>query len=125
MTSPLLGSLAATIGSAFRTLFLDATLDRDVAAAGGDAWNPAAPTAASYTCKAIHEEWGVTYVAGGMVNEGEVKVLVLATSLATEPLPGDRITIRGKTYTIVPKGSGQPPVSTDPAKAVWVLRACA
>jgi hypothetical protein len=125
MTSPLLGSLATTIGKAMSGLFLDATLSRDTASAGGDPWNKPPPTTATYACKAIHEDWGVSYVAGGLVNEGDVKVLVLASTLTIEPLPGDRVTIRSKTFTVVPQGSGQPPVTTDPAKAVWTLRACA
>lgn len=121
MTSPLLSSLASTIGKSMAGLFLDATLVRDSL----DLTTPWAPTNATpttYAVKAIHDEWGTTVLAGGLINAGERKVLVLASTLPIDPLPGDRITIRGETFTVVPAGAGQPPVSTDPAKAVWVLR---
>jgi hypothetical protein len=121
MTSPLLSSLATTIGKAMSGLFLDATLARDTVDLTTP-WAPASPTPTTYAVKAIHDEWGTSVLAGGLVNTGERKVLVLASTLAIDPLPGDRITIRGETFTIVPAGAGQPPVSTDPAKAVWVLR---
>ncbi len=126
MTSPLVSSLARTIGSAMSGLFLVATLQRDAEGSGSpgaNPWDPAEPQSTTYACMAIHEEWGTSYLAGGLVHAGDVKVLVLASTLAIEPKPGDRITIRGQTFTVVPAGSGQPPVSTDPAKAVWVLRA--
>jgi len=124
MPSPL-DALAGKIGKAFGGIFLDATLSRD-----GFTPDPAEPgepgeiTTATWPCKAIHEEWSTSYLAGGLVLAGERKVLVLAATLATEPKPGDRITIRGETFTVVPGASaGAPAVSTDPARATWTLRA--
>lgn len=123
MTSPLEGSLARTIGKAMSALFLPATLTRTTPSGTGDPWNPDPPTNVTYSCRAIEEEWGMSQLAGGLVLANERKVLVLASTLAVEPAPGDRITVRGHTLTIVPQGAGVPAVSTDPAKAVWVLRA--
>lgn len=124
MAKLLEGGLAKIAGNALKGLFLDATLTREVSGTPDPTtpWVPGPPTTATYPCKAIEEEWGASYLADGLVLSGDRRILVLASTLRTEPAPGDRITIRGATFTIVPAGSGQPPVSTDPAKAAWVLR---
>jgi hypothetical protein len=112
MTSPLSGSLARTIGSAMRSLFLDATLLRDVPAVATEAFDPPAPTEAIYTCKAIVEGYAERFRLDGTVSAGDRKVLILATSLSVTPAAGDRVMIRGITFTIIEVG-------TDPAQAVW------
>jgi hypothetical protein len=123
MTSPLAGSLAKTIGGAMAGLFLPATLARTTYAAAENPWDQGTPTTTEYTCRAIHEEWGATWLRDGLVAADEVKVLILASTLTTEPEPGDVITVRGIGFTIVPAGTGKAAVSTDPAKAVWECRA--
>lgn len=123
MTSPLAGSLARTIGTAMGGLFLDATLARTVNAAGANDWTPGTPTTTTYACKAITEAFGSTWLTGGLVDADDVKILVLASSLAFEPQPGDVVTIRGEAFTVVPPGKGKAAVTTDPARAVWELRA--
>lgn len=127
MASPLSGSLAKTIGSAFKNLFLDATLTRDVAVVSPDPADPLPPTTARYVCKAIRADYGVTYRSGGLVNEGDVRITILQTSLATTPIAGDRIEIAGMggPWTIVANGEGQPGVQADPANCTWDIRASA
>jgi hypothetical protein len=123
MTSPLVNSLANTIGKAMAFLFLDATLTRDVPGIIVDPADPPAPTQSTFACKAIEEEYGTLARAQGLVSETDIQVLILANSLATDPKPLDRITIRGKTVTIIPGGSGgAPPVQSDPARATWSCR---
>lgn len=126
MTSPLLGSVAKTVYGAMKNLFLDATLTRDVVAAGGDPADPPAPTPVSYPCKAIRDTYGVSFRSGGLVNEQDVKVIILQQSLSVTPIPLDRISIVGMNgqLTIVTPGAGsQPAVSADPANATWECRA--
>ena len=123
MVSPLAGSLAKTVGSAFKGLFLDATLARTTLAAGPNAWTPGSPTTTTYSCKAIHDTWGASWLSQGLVVADEVKLLILASSLAVDPDVGDVVTIRGEAFTISPNVGGKPAVSTDPAKAVWECRA--
>jgi hypothetical protein len=123
VVSPLAGSLAKTIGGAFKGLFLDATLTRVTRAPGAQPWEAGTDTTVTYQCKAIHETWGATWLAQGLVAADDVKVLVLAASCAVKPKSGDVVTIRGEAFTVVPMGSGKPAVSTDPAQAVWELRA--
>jgi len=104
-------------------IFLDATLTRDVPGRATDPADPPLPTSVAYPCKAIEDTYGVTLQAAGLVNGTDVKVLILAATLAVEPQPLDRITIRGVTRTIVPLGtSGVPAVTSDPARATWECR---
>jgi hypothetical protein len=124
MASPLSGSLARTLGSALASTFLDATLTRAVPVAGANPWDPPASSSdTTYSCRAIPDTWGATWFAGGLVASDEAKILILASTLATDPQPGDKITVRSETYTIVPAGSGKPAVAVDPALACWECRA--
>jgi hypothetical protein len=123
MVSPLLGSLAATIGKAMSPIFLDAVLTRDVPVSSPDPADPLPPTTTTFPCKAIEDEFDSGTMGGGLVSDTDVKLLILASTLATDPKNLDRITIRGRTYTVVPEGtSGLKAIMTDPARATWELR---
>lgn len=115
MTSPLTGSLARTIGNAMAGLFLDAVLTRDAPGVGGDPFDPPAPVATDYRCKAIVEAYREQFRLDGLVEQNDRKVLILANSLSIRPAAGDRVTISGITFTVIE-------VSTDPAEAVWTCR---
>lgn len=109
-------------------VFYGAVLQRDTPGPNSPAHNPWDPNPAgepvSYPCKAIHDEWSAHTIGQGLVEANDQKVLILAASLSIEPRSGDRITLLGKTLTIVPANTaGQKAVMTDPAKAVWVCRA--
>lgn len=126
MTSILLGSLASEIYNDpdILDLFLDATLTRDVPGTIIDPADPPAPTSVTtYPCRAIDTRFSVGLMRDGLVAAGDIKVLILGDSLTTTPLPLDRITIRGKTMTIVPAGGGGiEAVTRDPAVATWSCR---
>jgi hypothetical protein len=115
MTSPLSGSLAKTIGSAFKGLFLDAVLTRETPGTGGDPFDPPPPVVTTYSCKAVVEAYSDYFRKSGLVNAADRKVLILAASLAVKPQAGDRVTIQHITFTLSE-------VSTDPATAVWECR---
>lgn len=115
MASPLEGSLAKAVGSAMAALFLPAVLTRDVPTAGGDPFDPPPPTPQAYPCRAIVERYAERFRVEGLVQQNERKVLVLANGLTVRPQPGDRITIRGITFTAIDVG-------TDPAEAVWEIK---
>lgn len=125
MVSPLAG-LAKTMGKAMGPIFFDAVLTRDVIATSPDnEFDPPPPTQIEYTCKAIVEEYSTGVRGQGLVNSSDMQVLVLADSIDVEPHNLDRIAIasQGFSGTVVPAGSsGMKAVSTDPAKAVWILR---
>lgn len=127
MTSLLTGSLAKTIARAAGPIFLPAVLTRDVPAEqtspAYEEFDPPAPSAVTYTCKAIESEYSSGLRAQGLVGAQDVEVLILADTLPTTPQPGDRITIRGATRTIVPKDTaGKAAVTGDPARATWACR---
>jgi len=115
MTSPLEGSLAKTINAAMQNLFISATLIRDEAVVTSPApepWEPQSTAEVEYTCKAIVEMYSQRLRAEGLVDMNDRKVLILAQSLEVTPVPGNRVTVRGITFTIID-------VATDPALAVW------
>ncbi|MDB5505333.1 MAG: hypothetical protein JWR89_5235 [Tardiphaga sp.] len=115
MNPPLSGSLARTIGSAFKGLFLPALLVRNVPQTGGDPADPLPPIPANFPCKAIVESYSDYFKANNLVNASDRKVLILATSVGVRPKPDDRVTISGITFTLQD-------VATDPAEAVWTCR---
>ena len=112
MASPLAGSLARTIGTAMKGLFLDASLTRETQTSGSDPFDPPAPIVTGYPCKAIVQSYSDYYRANNLVQQSDRKVLILHNSLGVRPQEGDRVTISGITFTLQN-------VSIDPAEAVW------
>jgi hypothetical protein len=113
MSSFLSGSLARTIGSALSSTFLPSTLRRGTA---------------TYPCKAIYTEYSTGQGAEGVLTGNDATILVLATTLAVEPTPGDMITItgarfaQGQTFVVLSMTPRKAAVSVDPAGACWTLR---
>lgn len=105
MASPLEGAIAATINSAFQNLFINATLTRGVTV---------------YTCKAIFDKW--QKFLRGPDTASTYQILVLADSLAIQPLINDIITLQGITALITSDIESKPAIEIDPAGAVWILR---
>lgn len=100
--------------------FIAATLTRDVEqdSPAPEPGNPPNIVTVEYPCKGIVAEYSDFYKLQSLVTANERKILVLANSLATVPVENDRITIRGKTYTVVS-------VASDPALATYELKATA
>lgn len=121
----ILDDVAGIIADAAGDLvFKDATLTKTVTVAGANPWDPPASTSTTaYTCKALRDTFGTTWLAGGLVDAEDVKVLILADTLSVTPEAGDRITIGSDTWTLVPAGGGKPAVSVDPANACFECRA--
>lgn len=117
MTSPLSGSLANTIYVAFKSLFLDATLTREVVPES-PAYDPADPPAVvpvNFPCLAMRDRYSVQDKANSDILDNDSKILVLANSLATTPIKDDLITFAGKTYSVIS-------FDIDPANAVWTIQ---
>jgi len=75
--------------------------------------------------KAIAEEYSAGTRGQGLVGATDMRVLILTTSLKTQPQPLDRIIIPAMGFSgqIVPgDAAGVKPVATDPAKATWQAR---
>ena len=96
-------------------VFLDAVLNRETPGVGGDPFDPPPPSVTTYPCRALIEGYSDYFKKNGLVDAKDRKVLVLATSLAVTPEPGDRITVQNITFTAITIG-------TDPATAVWEIQ---
>jgi hypothetical protein len=116
MASPLEGSIRKAIGKGMQGLFLPGTIARDVPRTSStEEFDPLPPVTKTYACKAVVDNYSAFRLASGLIQAGDRKILVLAEGLEVDPKPGDRITVRGATYTAVE-------VATDPAQAVWVIQ---
>lgn len=113
------GELAEIIGEAIggADLFYAATLTRTTVT-GGDPWDPGSgvETTVTFPCQAFEDTYSIFERQNTLIQAGDVKVVVLATTLATVPTTADKITTRGVTRSIVS-------VERDPAGATFTLQA--
>jgi len=73
------------------------------------------PTTASYSCRGFVVDYAAGQIDGTLVVKGDRLVSLVAKSInagATTPKPGDRVTCRSRTYSIVR-------VEGDAAEAMW------
>lgn len=124
MVSPLLGSIAAKVGRAFASTFYDATVSREVPGVIDplEPYTPVEPTTVTYSCKGMVDEFSDYAIANQLVDAQDRKVLILATTLSIKPTDGDKVTIKGPTDPAAVTYRIVPPISIDPAGAVWELR---
>jgi hypothetical protein len=113
------GELAETIGDALlgADIPLDLVVTRSTSGGGGDPWDPDPPTLTDYPCKGFVDSYTALERAGTLIEASDVKVVIVAKTLAIKPTPADTVKVRGKTYSIVN-------VSADPAVALWELQGC-
>lgn len=112
----ILDDIRAEVGAVFSdtTLFFsDATLSR---VTGGGAWVEGATTVATYPCKAMIDTYSDHLRAVSDIPGTDVKLMIVGTSIAVDPLKEDSVAIAGKNYRIRE-------VSTDPARAMWTCQA--
>lgn len=75
------------------------------------------PSYVAYPCRGVVTSWIVRDVEGTTVREGIREVLLLASGLAVDPAPGDRVVIEGLTLDVGPD------IDRDPARATFTVRA--
>lgn len=113
------GELAEIIGDAIggADLFYDAVLSRTTIT-GGDPYDPGSgvETTETFACQAFEDTYSIFERQNTLIQAGDVKVVVLAITLATTPTTADKITTRGVARSIVSVGR-------DPAGATWTLQA--
>ncbi len=70
------------------------------------------PTTTSYACKGFEETKQAGQLPETLVVKHDLVISLLGASIASGavPVPGDRITSLGVTYTIIPEGVGRDPV---------------
>ena len=69
-----------------------------------------------HACMGFVDTYSAFLVASGVVDAGDVKIVLLQTQTPVVPLLTDTITARGKVYTALE-------ISEDPAKATYEIRA--
>lgn len=79
-------------------------------------WIPGDPTLVAYECMGFTEQFSADYISGGLVQADDVRVVILATTLAISPALSDTVTVRGQTLAIIR-------ISPDPALATIALQA--
>lgn len=113
------GELAEQIG--------EALIDADIPFAltvsrteivGGVPWDPGSgtPETVNYPAKGYVDTFEDSYIAGGLVQQGDVKVVIVANTLSITPVPGDKVTVRDETLNVIN-------VSADPALALFEIQA--
>ncbi|MFZ5693900.1 MAG: head-tail joining protein [Pseudomonadota bacterium] len=113
------GELASVIADALTEadIPVDVVLTRTTAGSG-DPWNPSGGTTETFECRGFADAYRANERAGTLIAETDIKVVVIAATLLTEPTTGDVLTIGGKSYNVQS-------VLTDPAKALWECRCSA
>lgn len=121
--SLLQGELAQIIGDALigADIPYEMTIVRVTQEAAPDDWPSwqewtGTVTTTEHVVQGFIDTYSAFLVASGVVNEGDVKILLIQTTLPFRPELADVIRARGQTYTILA-------VSEDPAQATLELRA--
>lgn len=78
-------------------------------------WSPGPSEAKAYPCDGWKDAWTIRELESTLIQANDVKVCVLAPSLPIRPVPTDKITVKGQTYTVID-------AQTDPAEALWVIQ---
>lgn len=112
----LLDDIRAEIGAVFEDtslFFSEATLTR---ATGSGGWGEDMATVTTHPCKAMVEAYSDHLRVVADIPDTDVKLMVVGTSTAVDPLKGDTVTLGGRSYALIR-------VDTDPARAIWTCQA--
>ncbi|MGB3864782.1 MAG: hypothetical protein WBA29_04025 [Xanthobacteraceae bacterium] len=119
MDSILDGSLADDIADALDSAgipFAAIVVSRDIPQDSPDPADPLPPISTDFACKGFIDEWDADYITSTLVERSDVKIVIIANSIAIVPVAGDRVTVRAKSYSVLN-------VSADPALATYTLQA--
>lgn len=117
--SMLEGEIAEIVSDALESanLPIDIVVSRTTAADPDPStpWIPGTPTTVNYACRGFVDDYRADQIDGSVIQRNDRKVIVLTPSLAITPVPGDSVTARGETLTVIN-------VRADPALATWELQ---
>ena len=114
LMSAILDSIRAAAGSAFATIFDEATLYR-VTTRISDGRGGWAQVWSTYTARALVDDYS-TFLRGTLgIPASERKIIILGASCAVAPSVGDLITAQGATWEVIE-------VRRDPAAATYDCR---
>ncbi len=94
-------------GTRFGAGQLRGTLTR-VTGHSGPSYAPTGETTASYEFVCIWGEFSAEERAAGLVEDGDHKLLIGATTLTVQPRPGDKVTVSGAIYNVKEVGTVKP-----------------
>lgn len=116
MTSPL-DSIPASINAAFSSIFRDATLSKPGARTTDGRGGATLGAATTYACKGLVDDYTAFQRQALGIPANERKIIILAAGIASAavPVPGDSLTIQGRTWSVVE-------VKSDPANATYEVR---
>lgn len=113
------GQIRDQIAAGFAGKLLKGTITRTVPGGGLDAnGDPRAPTTQTYQTQGFVESFSAYYRAAsnGMINDTDVKILLIAGLTNTVPVKDDIVTFRGTAYQV------RRILEIDPAQATYVLQ---
>lgn len=120
MDSILDGSLADDIAAALDSAGVPyaITITRDVPQDSPDPADPLPPVSTDFPCTGWVDAYKAEDLANSLILASDTKIIVVATTLTmpSPPVPGDRVTAKGATYSVID-------VSSDPALATYTLQA--
>lgn len=105
----ILDSLPATVHGAFKNIFYDAVMTVERPPIGGDPADPSSGTPQEplkIACKAYVTKYSAYYRANSLISDGDRKVIVLAKSMAGEPVKNAHIEVQGIPFLIVAYDDG-------------------
>lgn len=116
MVSLLESSIRAQVAAAFKGVLLTGTLRR-VGSSSVDSFGDPVPGAATtFAFDGIRDSFNAAYAAAAGIPVTDVKVLIIAGSLATDPVQGDQVNIRDQWHEV------RAILERDPANATHVLQ---
>jgi len=112
----LLDDIRADIGAVFEDtglFFSEASLTR---ATGSGGWGEDMASSTTHPCKAMIEAYSDQLRAVAGIPDTDVKLMIVGTSVAIDPIKGDTVTLSGRNWALIR-------VDTDPARAMWSCQA--
>ncbi|MCT8999121.1 hypothetical protein [Chelativorans intermedius] len=115
MASILQGEIAAEIVAALEAERVPYALTLVRQETGGDPWDPIIVDV-PYDCRGWRDDYSLDERDGTLIQQDDVRVFIIASSLAIEPTTADTISLAGVSHSIVS-------VKRDPAGALWEVQA--
>lgn len=111
----ILDDIRAAIGGAFsnQSLFFSIASLVRISDRG---WNENQTTTLTAPCMAMIEAYSDHLRAVSDIPGTDVRLMIVGTSIAVDPLKGDIVTLNGKDWALIQ-------VDTDPARAMWTCQA--
>jgi hypothetical protein len=116
MVSLLESEIKKQVASAFKGVLLPGTLRRVASTTVDSRGNPVPGTATTFSFEGIREKFNSTYAANVGIPTTDIKILIIAGLLDTDPIKDDQILIRGQWHQV------RAILERDPANATHELQ---